>query len=60
MDVKICLFFLYKYLKKKYEHGEPIFAGDIAIPGLSDRFLANYPLKIYKAIYETGVEYAPV
>ena len=22
-----------------------------------DRFLAMYPLKIYKAIYETGVEY---
>lgn len=22
-----------------------------------DRFLASYPLKIYKAIYETGVEY---
>lgn len=25
-----------------------------------DRFLVNYPLKIYKAIYETGVEYASV
>lgn len=24
---------------------------------LIDRFLVNYPLKIYKAIYETGVEY---
>ena len=24
---------------------------------LVDRFLVNYPLKIYKAIYETGVEY---
>lgn len=23
----------------------------------ADRFLASYPLKIYKAIYETGVEY---
>ena len=22
-----------------------------------DRFIANYPIKIYKAIYETGVEY---
>ena len=22
-----------------------------------DRFLANYPLKIYKAIYETGVDF---
>jgi len=22
-----------------------------------DKFLVNYPLKIYKAIYETGVEY---
>lgn len=25
--------------------------------GIVDRFIENYPLKIYKAIYETGVEY---
>ena len=22
-----------------------------------DKFIVNYPIKIYKAIYETGVEY---
>lgn len=25
--------------------------------GMIDKFISNYPIKIYKAIYETGVEY---
>lgn len=29
----------------------------IITKALVDKFLVNYPLKIYKAIYETGVEY---
>ena len=88
--------------KENYIPGEPIFTGDIDIPGMTeenapvlqfldclkniekcteiepekcgkilteyarkyditkkkiDRFITNYPIKIYKAIYETEVEY---
>lgn len=35
---------LYKYLTENYEQGEPIFAGDISIPGLSEENL-RYHLK---------------
>lgn len=35
---------LYKYLTENYAQGEPIFAGDIAIPGLSEENL-RYHLK---------------
>lgn len=35
---------LYEYLKGNYELGEPIFSGDISIPGLSEENL-RYHLK---------------
>ena len=35
---------LYEYLKENYEPGEPIFSGDIEIPGLSEENL-RYHLK---------------
>ena len=35
---------LYDYLKENYEPGEPIFSGDIELPGLSEENL-RYHLK---------------
>lgn len=93
---------LCEYLKENYSAGEPVFSGDIDIPGMTeenidvlqfldclkdvdrcaeeelkicgdiltkyarehditrnviDRFITKYPVKIYKAIYETGVKH---
>ncbi|MBD5393140.1 MAG: hypothetical protein HDR71_02490 [Lachnospiraceae bacterium] len=54
---------LYNYLKENYEPGEPIFSGDIVIPGLSEENL-RYHLKkltddgiLYR--FEAGIYYLP-
>lgn len=45
-DLKVCGRILTQYAKEHKITKEQV-----------DRFLQYYPLKIYKAIYETGVEY---
>ena len=54
---------LHEYLKKSYEPGEPIFAGDIFIPGLSEENL-RYHLKRLTdegalCRFEAGIYYFP-
>ena len=54
---------LYKYLTENYEQGEPIFAGDISIPGLSEENL-RYHLKRLTddgilCRFEAGIYYFP-
>ena len=54
---------LYEYLKGNYELGEPIFSGDISIPGLSEENL-RYHLKRLTddgilCRFEAGIYYFP-
>ncbi len=54
---------LYKYLTENYELGEPIFSGDISIPGLSEENL-RYHLKRLTddgilCRFEAGIYYFP-
>ncbi|MCM1188269.1 MAG: DUF6088 family protein [bacterium] len=54
---------LYNYLKENYEPGEPIFAGDIVLPGLSEENL-RYHLKRLTddgilCRFEAGIYYFP-
>lgn len=54
---------LYEYLKANYEPGEPIFSGDIEIPGLSEENLRYHLKKLTDdgiiSRFEAGVYYFP-
>ena len=54
---------LYDYLKENYEPGEPIFSGDIEIPGLSEENLRYHLKKLTDdgiiSRFEAGVYYFP-
>lgn len=54
---------LYEYLKENYEPGEPIFSGDIEIPGLSEENLRYHLKKLTDdgiiSRFEAGVYYFP-
>lgn len=54
---------LYEYLKENYELGEPIFSGDIEIPGLSEENLRYHLKKLTDdgiiSRFEAGVYYFP-
>ncbi|MGN0142678.1 MAG: DUF6088 family protein [Roseburia sp.] len=54
---------LYEYLKEKYIPGEPIFTGDIDIPGLSEVNLRYYLKKLTDdgmiCRFESGIYYFP-
>ena len=54
---------LYGYLKENYEQGEPIFAGDISLPGLSDENLRYHLKKLTDngilCRFESGIYYFP-
>lgn len=54
---------LYEYLKENYELGEPIFSGDIEIPGLSEENLRYHLKKLADdgiiSRFEAGVYYFP-
>lgn len=54
---------LYEYLKENYEPGEPIFSGDIELPGLSEENLRYHLKKLTDdgiiSRFEAGVYYFP-
>lgn len=54
---------LYDYLKENYEPGEPIFSGDIELPGLSEENLRYHLKKLTDdgiiSRFEAGVYYFP-
>ena len=54
---------LYEYLKENYEPGEPIFSGDIELPGLSEENLRYHFKKLTDdgiiSRFEAGVYYFP-
>ncbi len=54
---------LYEYLKENYEPGEPIFSGDIEIPGVSEENLRYHLKKLTDdgilSRFEAGVYYFP-
>lgn len=54
---------LYEYLKENYEPGEPIFSGDIEIPGLSEENLRYHLKKLTDdgiiSRFKAGVYYFP-
>lgn len=54
---------LYEYLIENYEPGEPIFSGDIEIPGMSEENLRYHLKKLTDdgiiSRFESGVYYFP-